>query len=359
MSPSAPQSSVDRPVLALTLGDPVGIGPEITALTLAATADQDAHHGIAVGDATALRRGAWAAGLDVEVREVTSWDVPPAGPGVIDIFDIGVLGSDVPDWGVVDARAGRAAVVAIEVATTAALSGHVDGIVTGPINKEAIWAAGSEHLGHTEMLGQLTGTTRQDTMFVVRGHQAHSEAAAHHLRIFFATRHVSLRKAIDQLTRENLGVSIREALTALRVFGAPEATLAVVALNPHGGENGAFGDEEIMHIGPACEDARAEGLPVFGPIPADSVFHQGLTGRYDGVLSLYHDQGHIASKTYDFDGTVSVTVGLPILRTSVDHGTAFDIAGSGKADHTTMLSAYKAGVEYSPFVPEIRATYGS
>lgn len=344
-----------RPVLAVTVGDPVGIGPEITAMTLAEYAGDDTHHGVAVGDAAVLRRAVEACGLDVDVREVSGFDAAPAGRGVIDVYDIGVLGGDVPDWGVVDARAGRAAVAAIEVATKAAVDGQVDGIVTGPINKEAIWAAGSKHLGHTEMLGELTGVTRQDTMFVVRD----TEKAGHHLKVFFTTRHVSLRKALDQITRERVGESIRGALTALRVFGTSAPRLAVAAVNPHGGENGAFGDEEINHVGPACDDARSAGLEVAGPIPADSVFHQGLVGRYDGVLSQYHDQGHIAAKTYDFDGTISVTVGLPILRTSVDHGTAFDIAGTGKADPGTMRSAYLAAVEYSPFVPAIRAEYGT
>ncbi|UYM03502.1 4-hydroxythreonine-4-phosphate dehydrogenase PdxA [Solicola gregarius] len=346
---------VERPVLAVTLGDPVGIGPEITARTLAEYADESGHHGVAVGDAEALRRGARAADLDVEVREVRTFDVEPAGEGVIDVYDTGVLDADVPAWGVVDARAGQAAVTAIEVATRAAMDGKVAGVVTGPIHKEAIWASGSKHLGHTEMLGELTGVTDQDTMFVVRSRVSDEP---HHLRIFFATRHVSLRKALDQLTRDKQLSSIRRAVTALEVFGADSPRLAVAAVNPHGGENGAFGTEEIDGIAPACDDARAEGLDVSGPIPSDSVFHQGLTGRYDGVLSQYHDQGHIAAKTYDFDGTISVTVGLPILRTSVDHGTAFDIAGTGRADHATMRSAYLAGVEYSPYVPRIRATYG-
>lgn len=343
-----------RHVLALTLGDPAGIGPEITAKTLAEQAGATDHHGVAVGDAAALRRGAEAMGLDVEVRAVDRFDVEPES-GVIDVFDTGVLGEDLPEWGQVDERAGRAAVAAIEVATRAAMDREVAGIVTGPINKEAIWAAGSKHLGHTEMLGELTGVTQQDTMFVVRN----TAAEGHHLRIFFTTRHVSLRKAIDQITQERVAESIRQAHTALTVFGVDAPRLAVAALNPHGGENGAFGDEEIVHIGPACEAARAEGLDVSGPVPADSVFHQGLVGRYDGVLSHYHDQGHIPAKTFDFDGTISVTVGLPILRTSVDHGTAFDIAGTGKAGHGTMLSAYLAAVDYAPYVDSIRSTYGS
>jgi 4-hydroxythreonine-4-phosphate dehydrogenase len=280
--------------------------------------------------------------------------VEPAGEGVIDIFDTGYLGDDLPAWGAVNKRAGRAAITAIEVATQAAMDQKVSGIVTGPINKEAIWAAGSEHLGHTEMLGALTGVTQQDTMFVVRNEAANG----HHLRIFFTTRHVSLRTALDQLTQDRIEQSIRMANTALKVFGVARPRLAVAAINPHGGENGAFGDEEIKVITPACDSARADGLDVFGPVPADSVFHQGLVGRFDGVLSHFHDQGHIPAKTFDFDGTISVTVGLPILRTSVDHGTAFDIAGTGKAGHGTMLSAYLAAVDYAPYVENIRKAYG-
>jgi 4-hydroxythreonine-4-phosphate dehydrogenase len=340
------------PVLAITLGDPAGIGPEIAVRTLAEFSAETSHHGVAVGDIEAVRRAADACRLNVALRQVDDFRTAPLGEGVIDVFDTGVLGAELPAWGTVDARAGRAAIAAIEVAVTAALEDQVDGVVTGPINKEAIWAAGSEHLGHTEMLGALTGVENQDTMFVVRSR--HSD---HHLRIFFATRHTSLRQAVDKITQDRQLESIRRAMTALQVFGVKDPHLAVAALNPHGGENGAFGDEEIMQIFPACEQARKEGLRVAGPIPADTVFHHGLVGRYDGVLSQYHDQGHIASKTYDFDGTVSVTVGLPILRTSVDHGTAFDIAGTGKADPATLRSAYLTAVEYSSFVASIRSEY--
>lgn len=342
-----------RPVLALTLGDPVGVGPEITARTLAEVIDQDGHHGIAVGDVMAFARAADAAGVDLPVRVVDRWDLPPVA-GTIDVFDIGVLGDDVPEWGVINERAGHAAVVAIEVVTNAALNGAVDGIVTAPINKAAIWASGSQHLGHTEMLGELTGAQWFDTMFVMR----RTRVAGRDLRVFFATRHMSLSRAITMITRDNLIESIRRADQTLRVFGVAEPTIAVAALNPHGGENGRFGDEEIVHIAPAVEDARARGLNVVGPVPADSIFHQGIDGRYDGILSLYHDQGHIPTKTYDFDGTVSVTVGLPILRTSVDHGTAFDIAGKGVANHATMLSAYLAAAHYASHLPAIRSTFG-
>ncbi|GAA1073204.1 4-hydroxythreonine-4-phosphate dehydrogenase PdxA [Nocardiopsis composta] len=338
----------ERPTLAVTVGDPVGIGPEITVRTLASVGAGAPARGVVVADPAVLRRAVQVCGLDVRVRGFSSWsELPAEEEGVIDCYDIDSLGETELPWGEVDARAGAAAVRAIEVATRAAMDRDVAGIVTGPINKEAIWAAGSEHLGHTEMLGALTGVTRQTTMFVVRGK-----------KIFFATRHLSLRKALDQVSEEQQVTAIEEALTALRVFGHDEPRLAVAAINPHGGENGAFGDEEIVHLAPAVEKMRARGAGVSGPVPADSVFHQLLQGRYDGVLSQYHDQGHIAAKTYDFDGTISVTVGLPILRTSVDHGTAFDIAGKGTADPGTMTSAFLHGADFARFADRIRAEYG-
>jgi len=344
----------NRSTLAMTVGDPVGIGPEIAVTTLLEFAEDPRAHGIAVGDAAAMRRAVEALGVDAEIRVVDDWRVEGAGAGVVDVFDIGVLGDDVPEWGKVDGRAGKAAVRAIEVATEAAMAQEVEGIVTGPINKEAIWAAGSKFLGHTEMLGDLTGVTEQDTMFVCRNR----DNPDHSLRIFFATRHLSLREALDVIDVDSQVGSITRAYTALQVFGVDNPRLAVAAINPHGGEGGHFGREEIDILTPAIERVRSEhGLEVAGPIPADAVFHQGLQGRFDGVLSQYHDQGHIASKTYDFDGTISVTVGLPILRTSVDHGTAFDIAGTGKASHGTMRSAYLAGIEYAPFAQRIREQY--
>ncbi|KOX15497.1 4-hydroxythreonine-4-phosphate dehydrogenase PdxA [Nocardiopsis sp. NRRL B-16309] len=336
----------ERPILAITVGDPVGIGPEITVRTLAEVAATAPARGVVVADPGVLRRAVAVLGLDTRVRAVDSWDLPPEEEGVVDCLDIRMPGAAELPWGVVDARAGAAAVRAIETATEAAMAGRVAGIVTGPVNKEAIWAAGSPHLGHTEMLGALTGATRQNTMFVVRGK-----------KIFFATRHVSLRGALDRIDADQQVGAITEALTALRVFGHDEPTLAVAAVNPHGGENGAFGDEEIRHLAPAVERVRATGADVVGPVPADSVFHRLLTGHYDGVLSQYHDQGHIAAKTYDFDGTISVTVGLPILRTSVDHGTAFDIAGQGVADHGTMRSAFLHGADFARFADRIRREY--
>jgi 4-hydroxythreonine-4-phosphate dehydrogenase len=336
----------DLPILAVTLGDPVGVGPEITLKTLAEPESLQMARGVAVGDAIVLERLVRHLGLHLEINPIATVADARFTTGVIDILNLGVVREDLP-WGEVNATAGAAAVGAIEVATRLALAGEVDAVVTAPISKEAIWAAGgSQHLGQTELLGELTGSTRYNTMFWVSG-----------LKIFFATRHLSLREAIGRITRENIEYAIREAYTALEVFGTEKPRLAVAALNPHGGEGGRFGDEEIVAIAPAVAAARAAGLDVVGPLPADSVFHQGIQGQFDGVLALYHDQGHIASKTYDFEGTVSVTVGLPILRTSVDHGTEFDIAGTGRASHVAMVAAFKAAAALAPYARKLPSIY--
>lgn len=335
-----------EPILAVTMGDPVGIGPEIVARTFATAAAQVPARGLVVGDPSALRRAIDVCDLDLDVRGVDAIADAMFEAGTVDVLDTHTLDEDLP-WGEVHEAAGRAAVVAIERATRAALEGEAAAIVTGPIHKEAIWAAGSEHLGHTEMLGALTGSSTPATMFVVR-----------RLQIFFTTRHMSLRQAIDGISRESVLGAIESSWGALQVYGYDVPRLAVAALNPHGGENGKFGTEELEHIGPACEEARAAGMPVIGPIPADSVFHQGLEGRFDGVLSHFHDQGHIAAKTFDFADTVSVTVGIPIVRTSVDHGTAFDIAGTGKASPDTMIAAYRAGARFAPFAERAKERWG-
>jgi 4-phospho-D-threonate 3-dehydrogenase / 4-phospho-D-erythronate 3-dehydrogenase len=333
-----------EPVLAVTVGDPAGIGPEIVARTLLDPPSVEAR-GFAVGDAAAVRRALGALDVDAEITAVDEPPERPAEPGHIDVLDLGISGDDLA-WGEVSEVAGRASIAAVETATRLALEGSVDAVVTAPINKEAIWAAGSQHLGHTEMLGELTGSDRYQTMFVVRD-----------LKIFFTTRHMALREALDALSHEAIVHSIDEAWTALQVLGHERPRLAVAALNPHGGEGGKFGDEEIKHIIPACDEARASGKDVIGPVPADSVFHQGLRGRFDAVLSHFHDQGHIAAKTVDFEGAITVTMGLPIIRTSVDHGTAFDIAGTGRASHRGMVAAFEAAARFAPHAGAVRAAY--
>ena len=335
------------PLLGITEGDPAGIGPEITVQAIHNMADERSFIPIVYGDPAIISRACSVTGLSETVRRITSEEQIEPEPNVINVVDTGTIPhADSIEWGSVQELAGRAAIASIEAATAAALSGKIDGVVTSPINKEAIWKTGSEFLGHTEMLGSLCGTPDTDTMFVVSG-----------LKIFFATRHMSLREAVDSIRRDLIDHEIHKALRALKVFGCNSPKLAVAALNPHAGEGGHFGTDEIEVLRPAVKSACAEGYNVVGPVPADSVFHKGVIREYDGVLSLYHDQGHIASKTLDFDGTVSVTAGLPILRTSVDHGTAFDIAGQGAASPMTMQSALHVASDFARFVPVIREEY--
>ena len=335
------------PLLGITEGYPAGIGPEITVQAIHNMADERSFIPIVYGDPAIISRACSVTGLSETVRRITSEEQIEPEPNVINVVDTGTIPhADSIEWGSVQELAGRAAIASIEAATAATLSGKIDGVVTSPINKEAIWKTGSEFLGHTEMLGSLCGTPDTDTMFVVSG-----------LKIFFATRHMSLREAVDSIRRDLIDHEIHKALRALKVFGCNSPKLAVAALNPHAGEGGHFGTEEIEVLRPAVKSACAEGYNVVGPVPADSVFHKGVIGEYDGVLSLYHDQGHIASKTLDFDGTVSVTAGLPILRTSVDHGTAFDIAGQGAASPMTMQSALHVASDFASFVPAIREEY--
>lgn len=335
------------PILGVTAGDPAGIGPEITVATLTDPSIRSLARAAVYGDITIIQRAARVLKLDVEVRAISQPDEATDNPAVVDVIDLGVATGDQIEFGKVQELAGRSAVASIERAVADAMAGRTAGIVTSPINKEAIWKTGSPFLGHTEMLQELTHARETDTMFMVR-----------ELAVFFATRHMSLRAAIESIKADLIANSLRRAYKALTVFGHDAPRLAVAALNPHGGENGHFGREEIDEIKPGIARASAElGVPITGPVPADSVFHEGLEGRFDGILSLYHDQGHIATKTYDFDGTISVTVGLPILRTSVDHGTAFDIAGAGAASPQTMKSAFTAAAHLSRFAERLQSVY--
>ena len=335
------------PTLAITIGDPAGIGPEISVAAVSSPAVRAGSRCVLYGDLAIVQRAVGVLGLDVAVRAISDPAQVGDDPSVVDVLDLGVVAdADEIAFGKVQAQAGRAAVAAIERAVADAVAGRVAGVVTAPINKEAVWATGATFLGHTEMLADLTHAGPTDTMFVVGD-----------LCVFFATRHLSLAQAVAAIKADLIEGSITRALKALTVFGYDRPRLAVAALNPHGGEGGHFGREEIDEIAPAIARVAATGANVVGPVPADSVFHQGIQGAYDGIVSLYHDQGHIATKTYDFDGTVSVTVGLPILRTSVDHGTAFDIAGRGLASPATMVSAIEAAVRFSAANERIAAAY--
>lgn len=303
----------------ITLGDPSGIGPEIVAKSLAG-GEIRKEDVVIVGNREHFLKTASNLGLDMEsLNEVAYEDIPS---------------EEIP-VGKISRISGKVAVASIEKATELALGNKVSGICTAPINKESILLAGSRYKDHTDMLGALTGTRDVVTMFEVEG-----------LRIIFLSKHVSLREACDLVTKERVKKHIALADISLQSIGLEQRRIAVAALNPHSGENGLFGTEEINEIVPAIRE-MSDKYAVSGPIPADSVFHQAAGGKYDVVISLYHDQGHIAAKTLNFDKTVSLNLGLPFLRTSVDHGTAFDIAGKGIADHTSMVEAIRKCIKYS------------
>jgi 4-hydroxythreonine-4-phosphate dehydrogenase len=317
----------NRPIVALTMGDPAGIGPEICVRALGDESLRRLARYVLYGDERVVRKAAELVGVDFDAA---------LGSGDVRIVDLGNSNpvSFVP--GNISALCGRAAWEYVEAAARAAITGEVQAVVTAPINKESVRAAGVPHIGHTEMLGALTDVTDPLTMFETIG-----------LRVFFLTRHVSLRKACDLVTKERVLDYIERCSAALAGLGAG-GELVVAGLNPHCGEHGLFGDEEGFAVEPAVAEARGRGIAVAGPIGADSVFHFAKSGRYAAVLSLYHDQGHIACKTLDFERTVSLTLGLPFLRTSVDHGTAFDIAWKGQASAIGMIEAIRAAAHYAP-----------
>jgi len=304
-------------VVAVTIGDPAGIGPEIVVRALAQDAVQRSVQALVVGDRWVLERAMEVTGTTLEFS--------PAGP--VRLLDLANVDHRL-QWGKIQATAGAAAGQFIERAVQETLAGRADALATAPINKEALWRAGYRYLGHTEMLGALTGSPDPLTMFAVRN-----------MRIFFLTRHMSLREAVAEVKRDRLAAILPQIVGELRTLGFDRPRIAVAALNPHAGEGGALGKEDLEEIAPAVQDARGQGWQVDGPVPADAVFAQALDGRYDAVLALYHDQGHIAAKTLDFHGAVSVTLALPFIRTSVDHGTAFDIAGKGLARAESMAAA--------------------
>jgi 4-hydroxythreonine-4-phosphate dehydrogenase len=322
--------AASRPTVALTLGDPAGIGPEIMAKALAEGSCYDEIVPVVVGDRGVLAQVVEGCGLELDVRTIDAPGDARGERGTVDLVDLDNMGE--VRFGEIDADHGRAALQWIEHACGLARDGDVEGLVTGPINKEAAKAGGLKFPGHTELLADLLGADPDDvfTMFVVGK-----------LRIFFLTRHLSLRDAIDALEQEKVRNGIVRVDELLGDLGVGEPRIALAALNPHAGEGGMMGDEEIRVLRPAVERAAGEGIDVVGPVPADAVFHQGHEGRFDGVIALYHDQGHIASKTLDFFGTVSATLGLPVIRTSVDHGTAFDLAGRFEADARGQVNALR------------------
>ncbi len=326
-----------KPIIAITLGDPAGVGPEIVVKSLLNPKVYEVCQPLVIGDKAVIAQTLPLVNSTAILQVV---DKPLAGKyelGTIDLIDLQNLDCSQRVMGTIQARCGQAAYDYIKIAVKLALNGEVTAIATAPINKESLRAAQVSQIGHTEILAELSHTPDPLTLFEVRG-----------MRVFFLSRHVSLRQACDLVTKARVLEYIIRCTEALQKLGVTEGTMAVAGLNPHSGEHGLFGDEEVKQIEPAVKAAQARGYQVVGPISADSVFHQALQGQYSAVLSLYHDQGHIATKTVDFERTVSITNGLPFLRTSVDHGTAFDIAGKGIASAVSMIEAIRLAAQYSP-----------
>jgi len=320
----------ERPIIAITMGDPAGVGPEIAARALARDEVWDCCRPLVVGDAGCLAQAVALVGAPLAPHPIADVSEVRFDPTAPDVLDLRNVDSTVLQPGRLSATAGRAAVAYVERAVELALAGEVDGIATGPINKAALQAAGIPSIGHTELLAALTGTERVTTMLATPG-----------LRVVHVTRHVPLREVAAHITRERVLETIRLTDEGLRGMGIPRPRLAVAALNPHGGDEGLIGREEIEAIGPAVEAAQAEGVDAYGPIPADSVFFRTIRGEFDAVVAMYHDQGHIPIKTHGFERSVTVTLGLPIVRTSVDHGTAFDIAWQGVASEESLVEAIR------------------
>ncbi len=315
------------PLIAVTMGDPAGIGPEIIAKTFAEEGFSDENRALVVGDAGILRRAVDLLRLSLEVHTVDAPEEAQFESGTVDVLSTSELPEDLP-FGELDARAGAAAFEYVRRATELAIEERVEAVATAPLNKEAMHMGGHKYPGHTEILAELTGTKDYAMMLV-----------AEELRVIHVSTHVSLREAIDRVSKERVLAVIRLAQDALRKIGVEEPKIAVAGLNPHAGEAGLFGNEDAERIAPAVAEAKKEGINATGPHPPDTVFARARKGEFDMVVVQYHDQGHIPIKLMSFEGGVNVTVGLPFFRTSVDHGTAFDIAGTGKADHSSMRAA--------------------
>ncbi len=322
------------PIIAITMGDPAGVGPEIIVKSLA-HADLFARcRPLVIGDAGRLRQAVAIVGGDLSICVVDTPAQARFSPGTIEVIEVGHVPTDLP-FGHVAAEGGAAAYRYIERAAALAVAGDVDAICTAPLNKEALHAAGYKFPGHTEMLAHLTGTPEVSMMLV-----------APKLRVIHVTTHIGL---IDAIARIDVGLvtrTIERAHATLIKAGLATPRIGVCAINPHAGENGLFGHgEEAEKIVPAVQALQARGWSVEGPLPADTLFFRAARGDFDVVVAMYHDQGHGPIKVMGIENGVNVTVGLPVIRTSVDHGTAFDIAGTGTADERSMLEALRQAID--------------
>lgn len=321
-------------IIAITMGDPAGISPEIIIKSLS-EGELNGIPAVVIGCATTLRRiMAMNITPQAELRVLDRVQDARFAPGIINVIDEPLADANALKPGVVQKEAGDLAWRCVKRATELALAGEVHAIATAPLNKEAMHAAGHLYPGHTELLAHLTNT--KDYAMVLYTDK---------LKVIHVTTHIALRKFLDTLNQTRIKTVIGMADTFLRRVGYNAPRIAVAGVNPHAGENGLFGDEEITTVAPAIEAMKAQGIDVFGPCPPDTVFLQCQDGRYDMVVAMYHDQGHIPLKLLGFYDGVNITAGLPFIRTSADHGTAFDIAWTGKAKSDSMAISIKLAMQ--------------
>lgn len=322
-----------RPVIALTMGDPSGIGPEIIAKTLTLAPVLSTYRPLVIGSASILEEAFKYIGKSVKTNLVTTPKEATGSPGSIDVLDTGDLDKDFVAQGKVSAQSGEASVQWILKASELAASGEVQAIVTAPINKHSCAVAGYSDIGHMEIFQNQTGAKQVATMLI-----------SENLRVVHLTTHKSLRNACDYVTKPNVLAKIELTQRSFLKWNFRSPLIGVAALNPHASDGGLIGSEETNEIQPAVTEARSRGINVTGPVSADTIFHQAIDGKFDVVLAMYHDQGHIPIKVHNWKKSISVNLGLPFIRTSVDHGTAFDIAGKGIADNTSMSEALLTAV---------------
>ena len=320
-----------KPVVAITMGDPAGVGSEVVVKAFGAAREHA--RPVVIGDASVVADAVRVCGSDLSVEAVDSVDAALAVVDAIPVLDLANV--DDLEYGVVREEYGRASLAYVETAIDLAIEGTIDAIATAPINKQATRLAGAEHAGHTGLLADRTGTEEYSMMLIEEP-----------LRVTHVSTHVPLREACHLVTTESVGSTIDVTHGALRDLGIEEPSIAVAGLNPHASDGGLMGEEDDAEIRPAVGAARERGIDAHGPESPDTVYVRAAGGEFDCVVSMYHDQGHIPIKMLGFgsDGAVSgvnVTVGLPIVRTSVDHGTAFDIAGRGIASETSMVDAVR------------------
>jgi 4-phospho-D-threonate 3-dehydrogenase / 4-phospho-D-erythronate 3-dehydrogenase len=326
-----------KPVIGITMGDAAGVGPEIILKSLRDEKLYQICRPLVIGDAKMLQRVEPIVKTGLSVRPVQSAADACFTYGTVDCLDLDLLPADLP-FGQVSAEAGDAAFRFLEKAIELAKAGEIDAICTAPLNKEALHKGGHLYPGHTEILAELTGTKEYAMML-----------SSPKLKVIHVTTHVGLIDAVRQINKERVYTVIRLAHETLQRAGIAKPRIAVCGINPHAGENGLFGyGEEEEKVIPAVQKAQEEGINAVGPLPADTLFFRAVRGDFDIVVAMYHDQGHAPIKVLGLEAGVNITVGLPIIRTSVDHGTAFDIAGRGIADELSMKEAIRQAVELAP-----------